>query len=247
MANHFRGAFIWAKTFLCDRSDRFLWKVPGVIHVGANTGQERVRYLERLLAVVWVEANPDAFRVLEENIRSFPRQSALLGLVTDREGVEFGFNVSAGDGAASSIFELGQVHRIWPDVTYERKTTLRSTTLPELLRSHGIDHSQYPALVMDTQGSELLVLRGAQSILRDFRYIKTEAADFDAYAGCCRLDEITRFLASFGFTEVRRKLIASDGDGRNYYDVIYRNTRFAPSLPFSFEGAWRHLRFKTPS
>lgn len=241
MPNQLSGAAIWLKAFFQDRNDRFLWKVPGVIHVGANTGQERARYAERLLGVVWIEANRDAYEVLVANIRPFPRQSALLGLVADRDGAPFDFNISGGDGAASSIHDLKEVHRIWPHVAYERKARLHSTTLPALLQQNGIDHKLYPALVLDTQGSELLVLRGSESILPDFRYIKTEAANFEAYAGCCLVDEISSFLFGHGFREVRRRLFASDGAGRDYYDVLYANTRSGPSLPLSLEGLWRHF------
>lgn len=244
MTSFLSGGAIWLKAFFGDRSDRFLWKVPGVIHVGANTGQERISYAERLLAVVWIEANPQAFSVLVDNIRDFPRQSALLGLVADRDDVEFEFNISTGSGAASSIHELNEVHRIWPNVAYERKTKLRGTTLPALLQRGGFDHKQYPALVLDTQGSELLVLQGSVHILPDFRYIKTEAADFEAYTGCCKVDEISGFLAGQGFREAERTLFASDGDGRNYYDVLYVNTRFRSFLPISLQGVWRHVSAK---
>ena len=60
----------------------------------------------------------------------------------------------------------------------------------------------FPALVMDTQGSELLVLRGADPRLPSFAFIKTEVADFEAYSGCCQLAEVTAFLSARGFRGV---------------------------------------------
>ena len=63
-----------------------------------------------------------------------------------------------------------------------------------MLARERIDRARYDALVMDTQGSELLVLRGAEPVLEHFRFIKTEVPDFEAYAGCAQLDDIERFL-----------------------------------------------------
>ena len=43
--------------------------------------------------------------------------------------------------------------------------------------------SAWDALVMDTQEPELLILKGAEPMLSQFKYIKTEAADFESYVG----------------------------------------------------------------
>jgi hypothetical protein len=42
---------------------------------------------------------------------------------------------------------------------------MRSSTIPSALNTAGIDIAAFDALVLDTQGSELFVLRGAESIL----------------------------------------------------------------------------------
>ena len=42
-------------------SDRFLKKATGIIHVGANTGQEINLYAQYGLPVVWIEPIPDIF------------------------------------------------------------------------------------------------------------------------------------------------------------------------------------------
>ncbi|WP_143594022.1 FkbM family methyltransferase [Synechococcus sp. BO 8801] len=62
---------------------------------------------------------------------------------------------------------------------------LKSTTLPSLLKVHQLDERDYQALIMDTQGSELLVLKGAIPVLKALPFIKTEVPDFEAYTGCC--------------------------------------------------------------
>ena len=57
--------------------DGFLRECRGVIHVGANTGRERDVYKKHGLRVLWIEANPEAFKVLFENIKNYKNQKAI--------------------------------------------------------------------------------------------------------------------------------------------------------------------------
>ena len=44
-----------------DDPDAFLRRVRGLVHVGANTGQERESYASHGLSVIWVEPIGDVF------------------------------------------------------------------------------------------------------------------------------------------------------------------------------------------
>lgn len=204
------------------RPDRFLRRVSGVIHVGANSGQERKKYHRKGLDVIWIEPIPDVFDQLEANILPFTRQKALRALVTDRDNDTCEFHISNNDGASSSILPLKEHRDLWPEVVYTESITLDTTTLPTLLKKENIDSSKYQALVMDTQGSELHVLRGAESLLRNFQFVKTEVADFESYEGCCQLHDLNDFMAQNGFKEFSQDIFAMGDHGENYYDVIYQ-------------------------
>lgn len=52
----------------------FLRKVRGIIHVGANEGQEWDLYAIFGLNVIWIEPIPEVFRTLKRNISAFPLQ-----------------------------------------------------------------------------------------------------------------------------------------------------------------------------
>jgi FkbM family methyltransferase len=209
------------KSLLTPNPDRFLKKASGVIHVGANTGGERDLYKKHGLRVVWVEPIPEVFQTLKANLAGYPAQRAFQALVTDLDNSEYPFHVSNRGGASSSILDL-KLHRdIWPDVNYERTLVLTSTTLASLLEREKINAGDYDVLVMDTQGSELLVLRGADGILNQFKFIKTEVADFEAYAGCCQLRDIDRFLGERGFRQRSVHTFAERSEGGRYYDVVY--------------------------
>ena len=199
----------------------FLKQVSGVIHVGANVGQERDLYRQHGLRVVSIEPIPEVFVTLQVNIQGYPHQAAFEYLVTDQDDAEYAFHISNNGGASSSILEL-QLHKdIWPEVHYDKTITLRSVTLPSLLKRERINASNYDALIMDTQGSESLVLKGAVPILGLFRFIKTEVPDFESYTGCCQLDDIRAFLKQHGFQEISRHKFAEHADSGSYYDVVF--------------------------
>jgi FkbM family methyltransferase len=222
-----RSRSIWRrlrKLFAPD-PDRFLRQVSGVVHVGANTGQERNKYAKFNLDVLWVEPIPEVFATLQENLRAYPRQRAVQALVTDTTGKQEILQVSNNSGLSSSILDLKEHKDIWPAVAYTRALPLTSVTLTELIAREGLDASSYQALVMDTQGTELLVLRGGLPLLEGFRYIKTEVPDFEAYAGCCLLRDIEAFMLEHGFVEIARDKFAERAQGGAYYDVVYEKTR----------------------
>jgi len=212
------------KTFLARDPDRFLKKVSGVIHVGANTGQERETYKQLGLQVIWIEPIPEVFDTLRKNLAAYPGQVAFQYLVTDRDDAEYTFHIASNDGASSSILDFKLHKDIWPEVAYERSITLRSNTLTSVIQKERINVTDYKALVLDTQGSELLVLKGADAILHGFRFVKLEVPDFESYKGCCQLREVGQFFKQRGFREFSRHKFAERPEGGSYFDIVYRNS-----------------------
>ncbi len=205
--------------------DDFLRQVAGVIHVGANTGQERDLYDRYSLWVLWIEPIPEVFRELRENIVGRHRQCAFQALVSDSDGVEVPFYVANNQGASSSMLDLHLHREIWPTIEYDRTLQLRTTTLASLLRREAIDLTRYDALVIDTQGSELLVLKGAAEFLPAFTFIKVEVPDFEAYKGCCRVADVAAFLSERGWREYARERFAQRPGGGSYFDIVFRQHR----------------------
>ena len=202
--------------------DSFLKRVPGVIHVGANTGQERHHYASFGLNVLWIEPIPAVFEELRSNISGFPNQCAYCYLLAAENGTEYTFHVANNGGASSSIFDFAEHRKVWPDVFYTHDLHITATTLVRLIDIEKINLRSYGALVLDTQGSELLVLKGAIPVLGRFHFVKTEVADFDSYAGCCQLAELTDFMSQYGFVISRKEPFAAQDGLGTYYDVVYK-------------------------
>lgn len=199
----------------------------GVIHIGANEGGEAGRYASYGLAVLWFEPIPDVYGTLVKNLKTYPNQTAINGLVTDKDGETYSFNIASNNGASSSILDFADHSKIngWESVHYTHSLDIKGFTLPTHLKRAGVGASDFDALVMDTQGSELLILQGALPIIRNFKHIVTEVPDFNAYQGCPQLDEIKAFLRRNGFKESSRRKFASEGGVGAYYDVLFRRIK----------------------
>jgi FkbM family methyltransferase len=201
--------------------DAFLSRCKGVIHAGANSGQERDVYARHGLRVVWIEPLPAIFEKLKMNIAPYPGQIAIKALLGARDNEPHVLRVSNNEGQSSSILDFKYHKDIWPHVDFVDEIEMRSVTLPAALAANNIDASRYDALVMDTQGSELLILEGAADLLESFTFIKTEAADFESYVNCATVESLTRFAAGKGFRLVRQDKFAEHPTLGAYYDVLF--------------------------
>ena len=203
--------------------NKFLEEVKGVIHVGANTGQERIFYKLLGLKVLWIEPIPETFNQLLINIKDFPNQTALNQLITDKDNKLYDFYITNNDGLSSSLFELKLHKKMWPEVKEEETISLRSKTLDTIFNEEILNIDDFQALVIDTQGSELLVLKGCKKILSKLKYVKSEAADFESYKGCCLLKDINNFLTNNGFEEVNRFATGENDEIGQYFDILFKN------------------------
>lgn len=209
--------------------EAFLNDVSGVIHVGANIGQERQQYAKRGLRVLWVEPIPEVFAVLQRNIAGLPTQRAVQALVTEHAGEVHQLQVASNNAGSSSILPMKLHTEVWPEVRYERSISLQSESLPSLLQRFGLCADDYDFLSIDTQGAELMVLRGAEPLLGHFRYVQVEVADFEAYAGGCLLHEVERFFREHGFVEHSRHRFATRPGIGSFFDIVYRREGSAAS------------------
>src|SRR5689334_17366243 len=94
--------------------DAYLRKVLGLIHVGANTGEERDLYCRYNLDVIWIEAIPEVFEQLRSRLDGYPKQKAYQYLIADSTGREYVFHVANNQGASSSLLPLAKHRQMWP-------------------------------------------------------------------------------------------------------------------------------------
>ena len=75
------------------------------------------------------------------------------------------FHIASNEGASSSILPLAKHREMWPDISFLNDITLKSTTLTMFVRKEKVNLADFQALVLDTQGSELMILKGASAVL----------------------------------------------------------------------------------
>jgi FkbM family methyltransferase len=192
--------------------DFFLKCCSHIIHVGANSGQERELYHSYGLSVDWIEPIPAVYEQLVHNIQSYPKQVAIKALLTDHGGDTVKLNIATNCGASSSIFDLALHRDIWPEIDYVGHLQFQSETLDWLLEQRVV-RSPVDAIIIDTQGSELLVLKGAEAALRGISYLKVEAADFESYKGGTTVEAIETFLKERSFRLLRKTKFAQHPSG----------------------------------
>ena len=205
--------------------DGYLRNVTGLIHVGANLGQERRYYWLIGLDVVWVEPILEIYDRLVDNISAFPRQRAVNALLTGQSGEQVKFGIASNNGASSSILPLQDHAVLWPDVTYSEFRILTSTTLTDLISSEAIPLERYQALTLDIEGAEKMVLEGGRAMLKNFKYIKCEAADFPARTGTPTAKDLNEILEAEGFQELARRSFAMGPNHEGtYWDIVWKRT-----------------------
>jgi FkbM family methyltransferase len=174
-------------------------KPKGVLHVGANVGEEAPVYDELgIKRVCWVEAHPDIYFKLQQNIAKYPNQFAMNKCVGDENGKEVLFHVSSNGSQSSSILELG-THKIQhPDVHYVNDIPMVTERIDSFFNPDG----DFDFLNMDLQGAELLALKGMGDQLKEFKWAYLEVNKAQVYEGCGEIQDIDFYLGAYGFQRV---------------------------------------------
>lgn len=200
-----------------------------ILHIGAHWGQEAPAYFASgIERAVFVEAIPAVFEKLEENIAPYPGFRGIQALCSDVNGAEVQFNVSSNAGGSSSMLGLGNHATLYPEVRYVETLKLTTTTADALV-AQCCPGEQFDLLVLDTQGAEMHVLRGARGILRSTTALWVEVSEEPLYENGCTFDEVTAYVRNCDF-RLRHVHINKQGWGDALY-VSASASRATPAPP----------------
>lgn len=168
----------------------------GVVHVGANEGYEVEWYLK--LGLKPVLCFEPLMEAAEKFWAKYPREVAHLELLAlgNIDGNAL-LHVTQGDGQGSSLLpELpSEYHEVFGDMV----SIARFSTWA---RDAEFDWKQYDTLVIDTQGTELDVLRGMDEYIAGFRFLNIECSMIPVYAGGAYAEEVIVYLKRWGFKPI---------------------------------------------
>lgn len=171
----------------------------GVLHVGANVGEEAVQYEEQgIKNVVWIEANPDIFKTLVNNVSHLGHKT--FNICAGDENKETTFHIANNSGQSSSVLPLGTHAKNHPNVKYTHDITVRMWKIKDFLSCEYDDHlKDIDFLSMDIQGFEMQALKGMGDLLNQFKWIYLEVNREEVYKGNGLARDIYKYLAQFGF------------------------------------------------
>jgi FkbM family methyltransferase len=189
----------------------------GVLHVGANVGEEAPVYLELgIKKQIWIEANPIICDRLRRNVSNNPEAIVYEACIGDEAGKVVTFHVSNNGSQSSSILELGTHKEAHPEVHYVEEVKMTMQRLDHIL----IDVPNveaYNFLNIDLQGAELLALKGMGDMLLNFQWAYLEVNQRELYKGCALVEDLDYYLGAFGFDRVETMWCGNTGWG----DALY--------------------------
>jgi FkbM family methyltransferase len=178
-------------------------KPKGVLHIGANRGEEAPVYSELgIKKVIWFEGNPELYETLNSNVSKFEGQTAYYNCIGDYDG-EAVLHISNNGSQSSSILELGTHKVVHPEVHYVKDITVKMNKIESLFpwKSEG-ELKDCDFLNIDIQGAELKALKGMGEIITQFKWAYLEVNKAELYEGCALVEDIDFYLGAYGFQRV---------------------------------------------
>lgn len=191
--------------------ERYNINPKGVLHIGANKGEEAPVYLQLgVTKQIWIEANPEIYIDLKETLRNNPDAMAFNYAIGDIDSVPTVLHVSNNGGQSSSLLNLGTHKTQHPDVHYVKDIPVVMRRIDCLIPEMVIQN--YDFLNVDVQGFEGQVLRGMGDYLKYFKWLYLEVNRGQVYEGNDEVQTINEYVSGFGFRGVEERWIGNWGD-----------------------------------
>lgn len=210
-----------------DFLNRFTFKLNGIVHIGACMCEERPIYNKigvDDLKTVWIDANP---KIVEQVVSKYPTVQIYNYAITDTSGEDIVLNVTNND-QSSSILELGTHKEYYPNIVVSEKVTSKTVRLDDFLNNNpdvtSFTNGGVNLLNLDIQGVELMAMKSLGNLINRFKIIYTEVNIEELYKGCCLLEDIDKYLESYGYKRV--KLYMTE---YKWGDAIYLHKSLLPN------------------
>lgn len=180
---------------VAEIKENLILQSKGVLHIGAHRGVEAPVYSSLQRNVMWVEAIPSIFDDLLINTAPFENQSAFLALLGEEDIPAKKMYLSSNDYMSSSIFRFGEGmnHK---NLSMNGEITLPMKRLDSLFDSQ--DLCDFKHWVIDVQGSEIQVLNGASSLLKNVNSMEIEVSTKSEYECGATWASVKTLLNEFG-------------------------------------------------
>lgn len=199
-----------------------------ILDVGANIGQSAEAYSRAFpaAAIYSFEPFPASYNQLVR--KAIPRVTAIQAAVFSHPGRAI-LKVNADSRANSLLSATAEGREIFPEKLAEvDEIEVDLVTLDGLHAQEAFEYVDF--LKIDTQGSELEVLAGAEAILPDVRIVQAECNFVPQYEGSSTFSDIDLHLRAAGFYLFNiYDLFQDPATRRRIYGLgLFINRRFFP-------------------
>lgn len=201
-----------------------------VIHVGAWEGVDVPDYLElKIPRITLIEALPEKAKLLRNKFKTYENVEILEYAASDTSGelVTF-YPLNYG---SSSLLKpnLDSLREIFADFREMEAIKVQTLKLDDITTSS----VEQIMLIIDVQGAELEVLKGAVSVLEKTLLIKVEVSTVAYYEGQSYQSQIEQFLKAHDFVKISQRISKTMGQGDAIF-VRKRNIKIVPYLNIKF-------------
>jgi len=197
------------------------YAVDVLIDAGANQGQYGLQAREAGFRgrIISFEPVKKTFAQLQQQAEGDPAWECIniaLGETNERTTI----NISR-----DSVFNSLLDHSAFMDATFPQEAVIDKETI-EVKRLDGMVEELHLAdksiwLKADTQGFDLFVVKGAESLLGQTKVIQVELSFRNIYVGQPPLEDVIRYLRSLGFVLADIVPVTSDAHGLIEADGIF--------------------------
>ena len=183
-----------------------------VLHVGANTGQEMSLYnYMSIKRVIWVEPDQDAFRKLIMRGKFYRKlkNNYVNEFISEKSGEVidfFRFNQSGANSRYKPTSAFVNKNRYLTSISSLKTINIEDALSKYNLEIVGFDN----LLILDTQGSELSILKGMDvSFMKKFKVVMCEFS-INQYENYIKPTELRLKLTNAGYKEILSPIRESD-------------------------------------
>ena len=184
---------------------------PTILEIGCNDGSQTLWFLEifEKPKVYCFEPDPRAVARFKAKVGRRSNINIFEIALSDHIGEATFFQsdgqlneeqakaMPEGWDLSGSIRQPKEHLAIHPWVTFDKKTTVKTSTLDAWCDKQGIEAIDF--IWMDVQGAEIDVLRGGKNTLTKTRFIYTEYSNNELYKGQFNLRQLIKYLQDFDF------------------------------------------------
>ena len=194
-----------------------------ILHIGANYGQEIERYSAIGATATLIEPLSQCIQELKRKCHD-TKHTVIQTCLSDIPNIEVNFNICSSGGQSSSMFALGELHKLhYPEIIEEASELIATDTLDNLYIKELIS-LHYDLIVLDVQGAEQKVINGGLMVITGCHALSVEASHASQYDGGSTFIEICAALGMTGHS-----LYQSQFNQNGYCDAFFVKNWWPPN------------------